>query len=143
MVVSQQLVQEVDGLVADEALVLAGHEAVPRLLLEAAQDIVVLSIQLDLVLVEVVKQIVGPEHLSDLDELVRVAVAMEERLFPKDHGREHGTQTPHVQAVVVLLEVDEEFGPLEVARGNSYVIFGSGVVELGKTPIDKPQLSRV
>lgn len=36
VVVSQQLVQEVNGLVADKALVFAGDEAVPWLLLEAA-----------------------------------------------------------------------------------------------------------
>jgi hypothetical protein len=140
VVVSQQLVQEVDGLVAHEALVFAGNEAVPGLLLESAQNIVVLRIELDFVLVEVVEQIVRSEDLGDLDELIRVAVAMEEGLFPKDHRRKHGTQTPHVQAVIVFLEINQQFGPLEIARGNSNVILGSGVVELGKTPIDKPQL---
>lgn len=140
VVVSQQLVQEVDGLVAHEALVFASDEAVPWLLLESAQDIVVLGIQLDFVLVEVVKQIVGSEDLGDLDELIRVAVAMEERLFPEYHRRKHGTQTPHVQAVVVFLEIDQELRPLEIPRSNSNVVFGAGVVELGKAPIDKSQL---
>lgn len=106
MIVPQQLVEEVDGLVADEALVLGVDEAMPGLLLEAAQDVVVLRVKLDLVLVEIVEKVVGAEHLCDLDELVGVAVAVEEGLLAEDHRGKHGAETPHVQAVVVLLEID-------------------------------------
>lgn len=90
MVVSQQLVQEVDGFVGDKSLVFRGNETVPGLLLEAAENVVVLSVQLNLVLVKVVEQIVRAEDLSNLDQLIRVAVPMEERLLPEDHGRKHG-----------------------------------------------------
>jgi len=51
VVVSQQLVQEVNRFVADKTLVLGGDEGVPRLLLETAQDVVVLSVKLDIVFV--------------------------------------------------------------------------------------------
>jgi len=138
VVVAQQLVEEVDGLVADEALVLRVDEAVPGLLLEAAEDVVVLGVELDLVLVQVVEQVVGAEDLGDLDELVGVAVSVEEGLLAEDHGGEHGAQAPHVQAVVVLLEVDEQLGALEVARGDADVVLGAGVVELGEAPVDEP-----
>lgn len=142
MVVFEQLVQEVNSLVADEALVFASDEAVPWLLLESTKDIVVLGIELDLVLVEVVKQVICPQNLGDLYELIRVAVAMEERLFPKDHRGKHGTQTPHVQAVIVLLEVDEELWPFKVPRRDSDVVLRAGVVKLGEAPVDEPQLSK-
>lgn len=67
MVVSQQLVEEVNRLVADEPLILRVHEAVPGLLLEPAEDVVVLRVELDLVLVQVVEQFVRAQDLGDLD----------------------------------------------------------------------------
>lgn len=107
VVVSQQLVKEVNSLVANKALVVGIDEAVPGLLLEASQDVVVLCVQLDLVLIQVVEQLVSAENLCDLDKLVRVGVAVEERLLAEDHGGEHGAQTPHIQTVVVFLEIDQ------------------------------------
>lgn len=62
---------------------------------------------------------------------------MEEWLLAEDHGGEHGSQTPHVEAVIVLLEIDQKLRTLEVSGGNSDVVFGTGVVELGQAPINK------
>lgn len=67
MIVSQQLVEEVDGVVADEALVVGVDERVPGLLGISRQDVVVLLVELDVVLVEVVEQVLCAEHLCDLD----------------------------------------------------------------------------
>lgn len=103
MVVSEELVQEVNGIVTDKALVISVDETMPVLLGESAQNVVVLSIELDIVLVKVVEQVFGTENLGDLDELVRIAVSVEERLFaedlptqaePKDdqHKREEGEE---------------------------------------------------
>lgn len=142
VVIAQQFVKEVNSLVANEALVVGVDETVPRLLLKAAQDIVVLSIQLNFVLVEVIEELVGAEDLSDLDELVRVGITVEERLLAEDHGGEHGAQAPHVQAVVVLLEIDEQLGAFEVAGGDADVVFGSRVVEFGQAPVNQAQLCR-
>lgn len=140
VVVSQQLVEEVDGFIRDKTLVLRCDEAVPRLLLEPTEDIVVLSVEFDLVLVEVIKQLVRAKDLSNLDELIRVAVAVKERLFAEDHGGKHGAQAPHVEAVIVLLEVDEQLGTLEVSRSDPNVVLRLRVVELGQTPVNEPQL---
>lgn len=85
MVVTEELVEEVNGLVGHETLVLRGDKAVPRLLLEAAKDVVVLCIKLNLVLVQIIEEIVRAENLGNLDQLVGVAASMEERLLPKDH----------------------------------------------------------
>lgn len=140
MVVTQQLVEEVDGLVADEALVLRVDEAVPGLLLETAEDVVVLGVELDLVAVQVVEEVIGTQDLGDLDELVGVAVAAEEGFLAEDHRGKHGTETPHVQAIVVLLEIDEQLWALEVAGGDADVILRAWVVELCQTPVDEAQL---
>lgn len=137
MVVAQQLVEEIDRFVRDKTLVLGCHKTVPRLLLESAQYIIVLRIQLNLVLVEIVEQVVGSQDLGNFDQLVRVAVTVEERLFAEDHRCKHGPQAPHVQAVVVLLEVNKEFWTLEVAGCHPDVVLCSRVVELGKTPVDE------
>lgn len=65
---------------------------------------------------------------------------MEEGLFTEDHGGEHGAQTPHVQAVVILLEIDEQFRTLEVTRSHPHIVFGARVVKFGQAPIDQTQL---
>lgn len=140
VVVAQQLVQKVDGFVGDEPLVLRRDEAVPGLLLETAENVVVLGVELNLVLVEVLKELVSAEHLGNLDELIGVALAMEEGLLAEDHGREHGTETPHVEAVVVFLKVDQQLRALKVTGSDSHVIFGGGVVEFGQTPVDEAKL---
>lgn len=67
VIVAQQLVQEINSLVGDEALVLGVNEAVPGFPLEAAENVIVLSVQLDLVLIKVVEQLVRAEDLSNLD----------------------------------------------------------------------------
>lgn len=115
MIVTQKLVEEINSLVADKALIIGIDEAVPGLLLKAAEDVVVLSVELNLILVQVVEQVIGTQDLSYLDQLVAIRVAMEEGLFAEDHGREHRSETPHVQAVVVLLEVNQELWSLKVA----------------------------
>ena len=53
--------------------------------------------------------------LRDLDELVGVAVAVEERLLTENHRGKHGAQAPKIQTVVVLLEIDQQLRALEVA----------------------------
>lgn len=141
MIVTQKLVEEIDSFIADEPLVIGINEAMPGFLLKAAEDVVVLSIELNLVLVQIVEQVICAQHLGYLDKLVAVRVAVEKGLFAKDHGCEHRPETPHVQAVVVFLEIDEELGSLEVAGGHAHVVFCARVIEFGQTPIDKPKLS--
>jgi hypothetical protein len=88
-------------------------------------------VEVDLVLFQVRVELVGAEDLGNLDELVVIVVAVEKWLLAEDlcgfevtcslevkiaphHAGEHTPQRPHVEAVVVLLEVDEELGTLEV-----------------------------
>lgn len=141
MVITQKLVQEINSIVADEPLVLCVDEAVPALLGEAAENVVILSIELNVVLVKVVEKVLSAENLCNLDQLIRIAVSVEEGFLAEDHGGKHGAKRPHVERVVVLLEVDEQFGALEVARRNAHIILCASVVELSKAPINEPQLA--
>ena len=56
------------------------------------------------------------------------------------HRGKHTTQAPHIQAVIVFLEIDQQLGALEVPRGYSDIVLRLGVVKFGETPIDKSKL---
>lgn len=58
-----------------------------------------------------------PTYLGNLDQLVVVVVPVEEWLFPEYHPREHTPQGPHVQRVVVLLEVHQQLRALRFEGG--------------------------
>jgi len=92
VIVSQQLVKKVNGVVANEALVLSVDERVPWLLGISAKYVVVLGIELNVVLVKIVEQIFCSQNLCDLDQLIGITVPVEKWLPPEDHGREHGSQ---------------------------------------------------
>jgi len=67
------------------------------------EDAIEMRVEHNVVLFQVLDEVVSAYHPSDLDELVVVVVSVEERLLLKQHGGEHGPQTPHVQGVVVQL----------------------------------------
>ena len=61
-------------------------------------------------------------YLGDLDELVVVVLSVEEWLLLEDHAGEHAAQGPHVQRVVVLLEVNQQLRALEVPRRHPHIV---------------------
>lgn len=92
MVITEKFVKEVECFRANKALVLRIDERMPRLLRVPRQEIVILRVQLDIVLVQVLEELIGTKNLGDLNELIGVAVSMEEWLLPEDHRGKHGTQ---------------------------------------------------
>ena len=52
----------------------------------------------------------------------KLSLPVKEGFFSEDHAGEHAAQTPHVQAVVVHLVVNEQLGSLEVTTGHSHII---------------------
>lgn len=104
-----------------------------------AEDVVEMRVELESVLLEVLHEVLGTEHLGDDDELVVVVLSLEEGLLLEDHGGEHGSGAPDVERVVVVDVVDEQLGPLEVARGDAHVVVLPRVVELGQAPVDELQ----
>jgi hypothetical protein len=107
MVITEKFIQEIDSLVGNKTLILRIDEAVPVLLRESTKNIVVLRIKLNFILVEIIKQVFCSKHFGNLDELIRVAVSVEEWLFSENHGSKHSAQRPHIQRVIVLLEVNQ------------------------------------
>lgn len=75
--------------------------------------------------------------------MIVVIVTVEERLLAVDHAGKHAAETPHVQRVVVVLQVNEQLGSLEVARGDADVVLLVGVIELSQTPVYQTQLAPV
>lgn len=143
MVVSQKLVKEVNSLVADETLVLSVNKRVPRLAREARENVIILRVQLNIVLVQVLKELFSSKNLGNLNQLVGVAVSVEEGLLAENHGCEHSTQRPHIQGIVVFLEVNQQLGTLEVPRCNTDIVFRALVVEFSQTPVNQAKLGSI
>ena len=129
MIIPQQLIQKIHRIITHKPLIIRRDIRMPRLLRKAAQNIIILRIELDIVLVQVIEQVFRAEDLSNLHQLIRITIPVEKGLLAENHAREHGTQAPHVEAVVVLLEIDEQLGAFEVAAGDADVVLGAGVVE--------------
>ena len=70
MIIAQELVKKIYRIITDKFLVLCVDEGGPVLLGKPPQDIVVLRIELDIVLVEVLKQGVGAENFGNLYQLI-------------------------------------------------------------------------
>mmetsp|Transcript_29998 Transcript_29998/g.71347 ORF Transcript_29998/g.71347 Transcript_29998/m.71347 type:complete len:291 (+) Transcript_29998:340-1212(+) len=121
-------------------LIFVGDKFLPRLLGVPAENPVKVRIQLEVVRVEIMEQFLGAQHLGDLDQLVVVVVPMEERLLAEYHPREHAPQRPHIECIVVLLQVHQKLGTLEVPACHAYVVFPPRVVELRQSPVDQTQL---
>jgi hypothetical protein len=116
VVVLEQAIQKVDRGVVREVGVVGCHEFrvwPPRV---PPDECFELRVQLDAVLAQVGVQVVRAQHARDLGELVVVVVAVEKGFAPKDEAGERGAQGPHVEAVVVVLQVDEEFRALQGGR---------------------------
>jgi hypothetical protein len=92
MIISQQLIEKVQSMLAHESLIIRIDETLPRLLGKSAKDVVVLCVQLNIVSIQVLEQVVSPEHFRNLDQLIRIRIAVKEGLFPEDHRGEHGAQ---------------------------------------------------
>ena len=92
LIVSQKLVQEVDGLLGNQVLVLAMSEPVPTLLRVSAEDIVEPDVEVDGIFIDVVVELFCSQNSHYLHQLVVVVVALEEWFLPEDHASHHTAQ---------------------------------------------------
>ena len=122
-------------------LVLAVDEFVPGLFRVLPDHVIVLLVESHVILVYISVEFVGAEDLGDLHELVVVVLALEEGLLLEDHACEHAAEGPNVERVVVGLQVNQQFGPLEVPGSDTHIILLARVIELSKTPIDESELA--
>mmetsp|Transcript_10761 Transcript_10761/g.16051 ORF Transcript_10761/g.16051 Transcript_10761/m.16051 type:complete len:226 (+) Transcript_10761:492-1169(+) len=98
-----------------------------------------MRIQFQIVLVNVIEQLLGTQNSGYLHQLIIIVMPMKKRLFTENHSSKHASQTPHIQRVIVLLQVNQQLRPLEVARSHPDIVLPSGVIELSQPPIDQPQ----
>ena len=96
VVVSQKLVQEINGCIRDKALVLRGDKFAPWLARISAENLVILNIQLQVVLLQVSKQLVSAQNAGNLDKLIVVVVSVEERLLAENLRYEFNTMNDRV-----------------------------------------------
>ena len=137
MIITQQFVKKVDCIITDESLIVGIDESMPALLWKATKNIIVLRIKLDVVLVEIVEQVFRAEDLRNLHQLIAVAIAVKEWLLSKDHACKHRAKTPHIEAVVMLLEIYQKLRTLEISAGDANIVFGASMVEFCKTPVNE------
>ena len=92
VIVSKHAVQQVQCLLRDKALVHMIYELVPWLLLVNSEYVVVVAVEGHVVLLHIVEKVICAEDLGNLDQLVVVVLALEERLFLENHTRKHAAQ---------------------------------------------------
>ena len=81
--------------------------------------------------------------MIDIDQLIVVVTALEQRVLLEHHIGHSAAQRPDVKAVIVVKVVDQEFRPLVVSGGNPHVVRFFWDKELCKTPIDNSELSLI
>ena len=143
MVVPQHQAEQVQCLLRHQSIVLRVNEFGPRLARDGLrwEKILVVRVEDQAVLVEVGVELLGSEHLRDLDELVIVVTSLEERLTLEDHTGKHAAKRPNVQRVIVGLKINKQFGSLEVSRSDANIILLPGMVKFGQTPINQSELA--
>ena len=107
MIVSQQLIQEIDRLWRYQMLIVRIDKLTPRLPRVPSDQRFQVRIQLDPVLVQVRVQFLRAQHLCNPDQLVIIVVAVKKRLLTKNHPGEHAPQRPQIQRVIVILQIHQ------------------------------------
>jgi hypothetical protein len=102
----------------------------PRFARLLPYDVVVMAVQCHVVLLHIRKEFIRAKHFRNLNELVVVVLALEERFLLENHARKHAAKRPDVQRVVINLQINQELGAFEVATGNTNVVLLTRVVEL-------------
>jgi len=59
------------------------------------------------------------------------------------HSSKHAAQTPHVQRIVIISHIYQQFGSFEVSGSDSDIVLFLGVIEFCETPINKSEFPLV
>mmetsp|Transcript_24785 Transcript_24785/g.44546 ORF Transcript_24785/g.44546 Transcript_24785/m.44546 type:complete len:298 (-) Transcript_24785:194-1087(-) len=121
-------------------LVLIRDKLLPRFLRMPPQNPIEMRIQFQVIGVQVMEQLLRPKNLGNFHQLIVVIMPMEEWLLPKNHPSKHTSQTPHIQGIIILLQIHQQFRPLEVPTGHADIILPPRMVKLRQPPINQPQL---
>jgi hypothetical protein len=66
---------------------------------------------------------------------------MKKWFLPKDHASKHTPKGPHVQGVIIFLQIDQQLRSFEIARGNANVVLSPRMIKFRKTPINESELA--
>mmetsp|Transcript_9963 Transcript_9963/g.25272 ORF Transcript_9963/g.25272 Transcript_9963/m.25272 type:complete len:276 (-) Transcript_9963:2362-3189(-) len=141
VIIPKQSVEKLNRLGAHEVSIFGSCEARPRLLRVPSDKRLEMRVEFDGVFGQVGVEVVGSHHLGDFHQLIVVVVSVEEWLLAEDDACEHAPEAPHVEAVVVVHEVYEQFWSLEVATCDAHVVLEPWVVELRESPVDESELA--
>mmetsp|Transcript_13472 Transcript_13472/g.36199 ORF Transcript_13472/g.36199 Transcript_13472/m.36199 type:complete len:259 (+) Transcript_13472:1393-2169(+) len=141
MVVTKHTIEQVDDFRRDQVFILRIDKLVPVLAAMRAYRTFQSSIKDKTVLVQVLVQICGAKHSRNFHQLVLIVGAAEEWFALENHSRQHTSEAPDVERVVVILQIDEQLGSFEVARSNAHVVLFVRMVKLGQTPINNSDFS--
>jgi len=92
MVILEHLAKQFDCLVGHKGIVLCVDELVPRLARMLSNDIIVVRIKGHVILLNVREKVFSAKYLGDLDKLVVVVLALEERFLLENHASEHASE---------------------------------------------------
>jgi hypothetical protein len=63
--------------------------------------------------------------------------------FPENatyHACKHASITPHVQTIIVFLEINKQFRSFKVSGSYANIVFCARVIKFCQTPIDQTKL---
>mmetsp|Transcript_11268 Transcript_11268/g.24451 ORF Transcript_11268/g.24451 Transcript_11268/m.24451 type:complete len:303 (+) Transcript_11268:518-1426(+) len=121
-------------------LIFVRDKLLPRFFRVPPQNPIKVWVQFQVIGIQVMKQLLRPENLRNFDQLIVVIMSVKERLLPENHPREHTSQTPHIQRIIILLQIHQQLRPLEIPARHTDIILPPRMVKLGQPPINQPQL---
>lgn len=133
VIISQQLVQEINRFISDKSLIIICDKLIPRFTKMSAQDAIILGRKFDGILFNIFKEFISTKNTSNLDQLIIIIVTMEKWFLAEDlilcvvmrftfsqsfsqhrcynsstyHTSKHAAITPHIQTIIIFLEIDQ------------------------------------
>mmetsp|Transcript_28940 Transcript_28940/g.41358 ORF Transcript_28940/g.41358 Transcript_28940/m.41358 type:complete len:280 (+) Transcript_28940:342-1181(+) len=104
------------------------------------QNPIKMRIQLQIIRIQILKELLRPKNFCNLHQLIIVIMPMEEWLLPKNHACKHTPQTPHIQRIIILLQIHQQLRSLEVPTRHTNIILPSRMIKLRQPPINQPKL---
>mmetsp|Transcript_14032 Transcript_14032/g.21715 ORF Transcript_14032/g.21715 Transcript_14032/m.21715 type:complete len:307 (+) Transcript_14032:338-1258(+) len=105
-----------------------------------SQNPIKMRIQLQVICIQILKELLRPKNFGNLYQLIIIVMPMEERFLPENHACKHTPQAPHIQRIIILLQIHQQLRSLEVPTRHTDIVLPSRMIKLGQPPINQPQL---
>lgn len=84
VIISQQLVQEINRFISDKSLIIVCDKLIPRFTKMSTQDAIILGRKFDGILFNIFKEFISTKNTSNLDQLIIIIVTMEKWFLAED-----------------------------------------------------------